>query len=95
MATRYDAELVFLLRVMIDHLRDIFFTCADRLIDNEGDFRSLFMSPADISLTKWTDTIFQIGWGGGGEERWVGRRIFGNHIVFEGNERRSIVTNRE
>ena len=56
----------FLLRVMIDHLRDIFFTCADRLIDNEGDFRSLFMSPADISLTKWTDTIFQIGWGGGG-----------------------------
>ena len=80
---------------MIDHLRDIFFTCADRLIDNEGDFRSLFMSPADISLTKWTDTIFQIGWGGGGEKRCVGRRIFGNHIVFEGNERRSIVTNRE
>ena len=80
---------------MIDYLRDIFFTCADRLIDNEGDFRSLFMSPADISLTKWTDTIFQIGWGGGGEERWVGRRIFGNHIVFEGNERGSIVTNRE
>ena len=59
---------------MIDHLRDIFFTCADRLIDNEGDFRSLFMSPADISLTKWTDTIFQIGWGGGGGGRrdgWV------------------------
>ena len=47
------------------------------------------MSPADISLTKWTDTIFQIGWGG---EKWVGRRIFGNHIVFEGNQRRSVVT---
>ena len=57
---------------MIDHLRDIFFTCADRLIDNEGDFRSLFMSPADISLTKWTDTIFQIGWGGRGRrDGWV------------------------
>ena len=54
----------FLLRVMITW-EIFFFTGADWLIDNQGDFRSLFVSPADISLTKWTDTIFQIGWGGG------------------------------
>ena len=42
-----------------------FFTCADWLIDNEGDFCSLFMSPADISLTKGKDATCQMGWEGG------------------------------
>ena len=46
-------------------LERYFSTGADWLIDNEGDFRSLFMSPADIYLTKWTDTICQMGWEGG------------------------------
>ena len=45
--------------------RYFFFTGADWLIDNEGDFCSLFMSPADISLTKGKDTLCQMGWEGG------------------------------
>ena len=53
---------------IVGHYRQLeryFSTGVDWLIDNEGDFRSLLMSPADISLTKWTDTICQMGWEGG------------------------------
>ena len=46
-------------------LERYFSTGADWLIDNEGDFRSLFMSPADIYLTEGTDSICQTGWGEG------------------------------
>ena len=44
-------------------LETYFSTGADWLINNEGDFRSLFMSPANISLTKGKDTLCQMGWG--------------------------------
>ena len=49
-------------------LERYFSTGADSLINNEGDFRSLFMFPANISLIKGKDTLCQMGWGEGSSQ---------------------------